>query len=64
MFKHVAALQPIAHRPGVPVPAIVQHGISEQQSRVYAEHFTSGVNKLLGTPVIPDDNLYQLHKGT
>lgn len=32
----------------MPIPAIIQHGVSEQQSRAYAEQITTAVNKLLG----------------
>lgn len=36
------------NKPGVPVPAVLQQGISDNQSKAYAQQFTSGVNQLLG----------------
>lgn len=36
------------YRPGPPIPAVLQHGISDNQSKMYAEQLTSGVNQLLG----------------
>lgn len=36
------------YRPGPPIPAVLQHGISDNQSKMYAEELTSGVNQLLG----------------
>lgn len=35
-------------RPGVPVPRVLQQGISDNQSKEYAQQFTSGINQLLG----------------
>ncbi|KAL3161281.1 hypothetical protein ABBQ38_009637 [Trebouxia sp. C0009 RCD-2024] len=36
------------NKPGPPIPAVLQHGISDNQSKMYAEELTSGVNQLLG----------------
>ncbi|DBB08060.1 TPA: hypothetical protein ACH3X3_008263 [Trebouxia sp. C0006] len=36
------------NKPGVPIPAILQHGISDSQSKSYAQDLTSGINQLLG----------------
>lgn len=39
------------YRPGVPIPAVLQHGISDNQSKMYAQQLTSGINQLLGMTV-------------
>lgn len=39
----------VTYRPGVPIPAVLKHGISENQSQAYAQQLNSGVNQLLGT---------------
>lgn len=36
------------NKPGVPIPAVLQHGISDNQSKMYAQQLTSGINQLLG----------------
>ena len=37
-------------RQGVPVPAVVRHGISDNQMKGGAEKITGAINKLLGVP--------------
>lgn len=36
------------YRPGPPIPAVLKNGVSDNQSKMYAEQLTSGVNQLIG----------------
>lgn len=36
------------NKPGVPIPPVLRHGITDHQAKIYAEELTTGINQLIG----------------